>query len=275
MDVNQGTTAADVASNGHLSAEAASPPAKKIIPTINVNAILFRAANEYIATEETRYYLQGVFVQPHPDKGVLLTSTDGHRMICVHDESGSIDHAAIIQVHSRAFAGIKEDKKKPDEAPRLTLDSDGHALVGTYRGIESAIIDGTYPDYARVLLPMVDALKKGVFAPASFNHEHLASFSKIAKLLGAVGRAIRVVTTSESDPALILFESTTQALGVLMPMRSSFQNGMPAFMRPILEPIAQKIEADRVAREKERAKAKAKKPKAKRAAKKKARAKKK
>jgi hypothetical protein len=237
LDMDHRTTATASAVIGHPAAEDAVPP-KPVpkIPRIDVNAILFRAANECVSDEDTRYYLQGVYVQPHPDKGVLLTATDGHRLVCIHDESGSCDKAAIIIVEDRAFAGVKIDKKKPDEIPRLKLDADGHVVVGTYRGVESAIIDGTYPDYPRVLTPIVAALKKGAYVPASYKHEYLVSFGRIVSLITSGSHAIRLISTGEADASLILFEGAAHAFGILMPMRTNCQNGMPAFMRPVLEP---------------------------------------
>jgi hypothetical protein len=221
---------------GHPAAEDVAPPkAKKIIPTIDVNAILFQAANICRSTEELRYYLNGVYVQPLPNGGVLLVATDGHRLVCIHDETGSCSEASIVLVDPRGFAGVKVDRKKP-EIPRLKLDAEGHVIVGTYRSIESAVIDGSFPDYARVLTPIVKALKLGTYAPASFNHEYLVSFGRIAALICDGKRAIRLIATDESSPALILFEGAPHAFGVLMPMRTSLQSGMPAFMRPVLDP---------------------------------------
>jgi hypothetical protein len=207
------------------------------VPKIDVNAILFRAVNECRSYEETRYYINGVYVHPHPEKGVLLIATDGHRLACAHDKSGTCDGDAIIEAHPRAFAGVAVDKKKPDVIPRLRLDADGHLLVGTYRSTRPALIDGTYPAYARVLAPMVKAIQSGTFTPASFNHKYLASFSKIAEIVSAGTRGMRVVSTSEVDAALILIDGAPNIFGALMPMRASMQNGMPAFMRPVLDPL--------------------------------------
>ena len=36
------------------------------------------------STEQTRYYLCGVFIEP-ADEGVTMTATDGHRLVTCHD----------------------------------------------------------------------------------------------------------------------------------------------------------------------------------------------
>ncbi len=222
-------------SSQEAAGDAAAKIVKRAVPTIEVDAILFRAANEFTSDEDARYYLQGVYVQPHPEKGALLTATDGYRLICIHDENGQCSEAAIVVVEGKAFNGVKVNKKKPDERPRLKLDAAGHVVLGTYRSLESAIIDATYPDYARVLKPVVKSLKKGIFGAASLRHEYLVGFSRVAALISSL-TAIRLISTGESEPAVILFDGAPHAFGILMPMRTAIQNGMPAFMRSVLEP---------------------------------------
>lgn len=208
---------------------------------IDVNAIFFRAANEVVSKEERRYYLNGVYVQPHPDKGVLLTATDGHRLVCIHDQTGKCTKAAIIRVAARAISGVKLQKNQPD-APRLTVDKDGIVTCGSYRSVSSAVIDGTYPDYPRVLTPLVHGAVKKSYAPAAFKPEYLAGFAKVAAILGDPGAAMQLVIFAECDPALFLFANAPEAFGVLMPMRHAMQPALPAFMRPIVEPCMPKLE---------------------------------
>lgn len=56
---------------------------------------LYRVAIEFASYEATRYYLGGVYVQRRC-QGVLLTATDGHRMIVIHDANGFADEAGVI-----------------------------------------------------------------------------------------------------------------------------------------------------------------------------------
>lgn len=209
---------------------------------IDVNAIFFRAAFECVSKDETRYYLGGVYIAPHPKEGVLLTATDGHRLICIHDVTGKCEKAAIVRGDRRALAGVKLDKRT-SATPRFTVDSDGHAYCGEFRSSASAIIDGTYPDYPRILTPLVHGAIKKSYAPGSFNPEYLAAFAKISGMLGSSSAAMRVVIFSATDPALILFSSCPQAFGVLMPMRSTTESALPAFMRPVVEPLMPKTES--------------------------------
>lgn len=211
---------------------------------ISVSANLFRAAAECVSTEETRYYLSGVYVSPHPQKGVLLVATDGHRLMCVHDENGKCDKAQIVGLEAKHIdaKSLKAMRAAmPGEEPRLTVDSDGIATFGTYRSLKSCIIDGVYPDWPRVVAPMLARAKEGKFSPATVNQKYLSAFGKIAVMLSPDGHPnapFRVVSHTEADPLLIRFGSCDNAFGLLMPMRSSIPNELPIFMQPILEPPA-------------------------------------
>jgi DNA polymerase III sliding clamp (beta) subunit (PCNA family) len=72
--------------------------------TAVVNADLFRIVYSCVSTEETRYYLNGVHVEPHPVKGAILVATDGHRMLIAHDKDGSCSGPIIVQMPRFALA---------------------------------------------------------------------------------------------------------------------------------------------------------------------------
>ena len=71
--------------------------------TIRVNADLFKLVHAAISKEETRYYLNGVFIEPHPVGGAVLVATDGHRMLVAHDEKGEVSGSGDLGL--RALAG--------------------------------------------------------------------------------------------------------------------------------------------------------------------------
>lgn len=216
---------------------------------IEVNANYFRAAAECQSTEETRYYLNGVYVAPHPDQGVVLTATDGHRLISIHDKHGKCSAAKIVKVDpkaidAKAMSGLRRammsDAPQVLEDPKLYVDEAGIVTIGTYRSLKSCFIDGTFPDWVRVVLPVLAAAKKAEYSPASCNQEYVASFGKIAVMLSPSGsdrgRSIRIISFTEHDPSLVRFGGIDHAFGILMPMRSAIPNELPIWMKPILEP---------------------------------------
>ena len=66
-------------------------------PQLNINAGLFYAASLFTSKEDARYYLQGVFVEPHPIEGITLTATDGVRLACIYDRSGSLAAQSLTE----------------------------------------------------------------------------------------------------------------------------------------------------------------------------------
>lgn len=210
--------------------------------TVNVNADLFRIAYGTVSQEETRYYLNGVLVEPHPCGGVFLVSTDGHRMTVIHDESGHADAPAIIRLSKDALKAckVKKTRRCPSDIRRLTV-SDNLATVETApcnsEGEQygdsviaatstNAVIDGSFPDWRRVVPQLPE---NGEFAGTnSYNPKYIADFADMTSELGA--NHFRIVDVDHGSPALILFSGVPHAFGILMPVRDDIENAIPAFL---------------------------------------------
>ncbi|WP_176074337.1 hypothetical protein [Brucella intermedia] len=185
---------------------------------IRINARLFRAAHVCVSTDATRYYLQGVQVEKHPVRGVFLVATDGHRMVIIHDESGSIEgESQIVRFDKTALALCKAAKSETGDrtividGASATIENRLELPVGTAYGV---VIDGTFPDWRRVARPNLDST-----APAAYNPKYIADFGKIAdELSGKNSVAISIAGDTDS-PALVRFNFIDYAYGVLMPIR--------------------------------------------------------
>ena len=193
---------------------------------IKVNAELFRIAYAAVSKEETRYYLRGVYVEPHPVKGVTLTATDGNQLLCIHDESGVATEKAIIRLTPDALKACKIAKR--EHARVLTIE-DGAKVNATVSVIEAegdeaqprAIIadckiDGTFPDYRRVI-PVPNPLQDSAVNPPHFAGHLIIAMGDTAIALKS---KIRWHAADVSSPAIVLFEEAPHVVGVLMPMRS-------------------------------------------------------
>ena len=108
-----------------------------------------------VSTEETRYYLNGVFMHTTEEDGnkVLRTvATDGHRLARM--ETSVPDGAA-------GMPGIIIPRKTIGELRKLTEETDGDIEISLsetkirFRSgdtvLISKLIDGTFPDYGRVI----------------------------------------------------------------------------------------------------------------------------
>lgn len=220
---------------------------------ITVSAAALAAASLFASKEETRYYLNGVYITPHHDGGVLCVATDGHRMGVVWDETGAANapwicslpsaiHAAIMKrrgrdpfcspsrVHFRAGAAYVLSEAFPSLNDPLVL-SDAHLAVAYAPPIE-----GSFPDWRRVFAPV----KEGETSTpiVGFNPAYLASFGRAAEILKGGPKHVNCVQlimgSKPGDPVAVHLEGVSNFTGVIMPMRGddlSFAKRHAAFVQ--------------------------------------------
>ena len=108
-----------------------------------------------ISTEETRYYLNGIYLHTAGTaKAPTLraVATDGHRLAQVE---------LALPSGANGMPGVIVPRKTVGEVQRLIEDSDAEVTVELSQGkvrftigdvvLTSKLIDGTFPDYARVI----------------------------------------------------------------------------------------------------------------------------
>lgn len=217
--------------------------------TTRVNAALFDLAYTAVSKEETRYYLNGVHIEPHPVKGALIVSTDGHRMVCIHDADGVCDQQMIVKLPTYVRALCK-DKKAALGIDRAILEIDAAAnsamvvveSVNAKGGVtrttplvtaHKCLIEGTFPDWRRVI-------PSGEMEPmplAAFNPRLLADLAAFGKKFvtgSGTGRGamyfLRQKGKDGMDPTLVRFSGIDHVFAILMPMRADFDVRMPAFL---------------------------------------------
>ena len=219
---------------------------------IRVNANLFRIAYVATSTEASRYYLNGVLVEPHHEKGAILTATNGHILVSIHDETGHCDQPTIVQLTKEALKAcplkhvhrllVIEDEKNPKASANIwETDATHWEIAGLDGGSRlqmvshDCIVDGTFPDYRRVI-----PKKLRNVAPGAFSNFYLEDLGTVAAALGhhflaerprrgdtKQVNSIQLVATGRDDddpaaePTLVLFPRNSQAFAVLMPVKSN------------------------------------------------------
>jgi DNA polymerase-3 subunit beta len=108
-----------------------------------------------ISTEETRFYLNGIYVHAAKDtksKALRAVATDGHRLARYEMElpDGAGDMPGVI-IPRKTVAELRKLLDDADGAIEVAL-SDTKIQFG-FGGVEltSKLIDGTFPDYQRVI----------------------------------------------------------------------------------------------------------------------------
>ena len=160
---------------------------------------LFDKAKFAISTEETRYYLNGVYM--HAAKGsdgpvLRCVATDGHRLARI--DAALPDGAADLP-------GVIVPRKTVGELRKLLDDDDMNIAVSVSETkirfatpdvtLTSKVIDGTFPDYARVI-PMGNTRRLEVDAA-----EFAQAVDRVATVSSERSRAVKLAL---EDDRLIL-----------------------------------------------------------------------
>ena len=160
-----------------------------------------------ISTEETRYYLNGIFLHVSTEDGPVLkaAATDGHRLAryTLPMPAGAEGMPDVI-VPRKAVAELRklleeaqDGQVRIDPSPskiRFTIGGDGGVVL------TSKLIDGTFPDYSRVIPTGNDKLLK--IDPKTF----FAGVDRVATIATEKTRAVKMglepdkVTLSVTSP---------------------------------------------------------------------------
>lgn len=233
-----------------------------------VSADLFRRAWFALSTEETRYYLNGVFVEPCPEGGALLTATDGHCLLSFRDPRGVVQGSGIVCINANmrrelkatrsdlfgvrsafservvlvkggsdhlayiAMSGLPHKIDGVEVEPRDTLPelfdkADKRVVAAQFTPV---VIDGTYPDYRRVIPQQTDQTNPC----GAFNQSILSRLAEALSDQSARSRYIKVIpsagTNSTADPHLVFGNSRgLEGFGVAMPYRFDEKVALPAW----------------------------------------------
>ncbi|MBO6540991.1 MAG: DNA polymerase III subunit beta [Rhizobiaceae bacterium] len=154
-----------------------------------------------ISTEETRYYLNGIYVHTHEEGGKLAlraVATDGHRLARAEVEApaGSEGMPGII-IPRKTVSELQKLVDDPDVAVTIELsDTKIRFTIGSVV-LTSKLIDGTFPDYERVIPTGND--KKLVIDRQSF----AAAVDRVSTISSERGRAVKM-SIAEGQVTLVV-----------------------------------------------------------------------
>ena len=220
------------------------------IRNIRVDAKKFAAAALFRSKEETRYYLNGVYIEPHPDGGVIMVATNGHQMAVIRDENGEANAPFICKASQRFYTACAKSPadvlKRPGQIHFVGhvanlvcegFDGDPSVIGDCHIEVEYAPdIDGIYPDWRRVLPPFdaQPALPGTVGPYFGVNAEYVADFAKAMKIITGM-REQKFITMNVNDrasPIGITNQYCPEFLGVLMPAREASERPtLPAWLK--------------------------------------------
>jgi len=116
---------------------------------------LFDKSKFAISTEETRYYLNGVFLHVADEGGrkvLRAVATDGHRLARVDAALPAGAEASPSVIVPRKTVGELRKMLEDDEAEiEVSVSETKIRFKGDGLVLTSKVIDGTFPDYSRVI----------------------------------------------------------------------------------------------------------------------------
>ena len=185
--------------------------------SFELDAGLLKAAHVCASTEETRYYLRGVLIEPQGDQ-VCVVSTDGHRLFAARYEPlrevGNVlaqeNFLIPSDVIKRALVGFKA------ETIHLRREGDTWFLGD----LTFQPIDGTFPAWDRVF-PSTQTIVESLGTVAQFNPAYVADLAKVSKALnGTVRNApTPAIHHCGQNPATVTFEGFPHVACLIMPKR--------------------------------------------------------
>lgn len=149
----------------------------------------FKTVEFAISTEETRYYLNGVFFHEADDGSFVFVATDGHRLAKISFSDGvtvgTLGKGVIIP---RGFVSRIASLLDRDGDVEFGVSDARISLTFPELSVSSKLIDGSFPDYQRVI-------------PQGNDHEVIFDSDEFSKIIARVS----VIHEHKSRPVKLSF----------------------------------------------------------------------
>ena len=153
-----------------------------------------------ISSEETRYYLMGIFLHIADDK-LKAAATDGHRLARVTvDKPEGADGMPDVIIPKKCVVELRKLLDEVEGTAEVSLSPTKVRFGLGSAVLTSKLIDGTFPDYNRVIPTANDKLLK--LDPKSF----MAGVDRVATIASEKTRAVKMavdrdkITLSVTSP---------------------------------------------------------------------------
>ncbi|MBB3764854.1 DNA polymerase III subunit beta [Sphingomicrobium lutaoense] len=192
-----------------------------------------------ISNEETRYYLMGIFLHVADDK-LKAAATDGHRLarVTVEKPEGA-DGMPDIIIPKKCVGELRKLLDEVEGTVEVSLSGSKVRFGLGAAVLTSKLIDGTFPDYNRVIPTANDKLLR--IDPKSF----MAGVDRVATIASEKTRAVKMAV--DSDKVTLSVTSPENGVAVEEVPASYGSDGLEiGFNARYLMDILHEIEGDTV-----------------------------
>ena len=202
----------------------------------NLSVDLFRVVMRAVSTEESRYYLAGVRIDPIEGGGAWLVATDGVIMMLARDEAARAPRPAVVQLRwlEPDDRGYCEECGADDVMPvHAMADRMSFALAPLGEPALLTLTRGTGSAWGGIIREIVEAAKypnwraavgdpekfpeKDVSGPLAKVKDHGMNGNLLDRI--ARGEVIKLMTASPKAPVHVLFDSRPNVMGIIMPCK--------------------------------------------------------
>jgi DNA polymerase III subunit beta len=173
-----------------------------------------------ISTEETRYYLNGIYLHSVEDGGKLMlraVATDGHRLARAQIKAPTdCQGMPGIIIPRKAVGEIQKLVEDPDATVTIELSDTKIRISVNSVILTSKLIDGTFPDYNRVIPAAND--KTLLVERASF----ASAVDRVSTISSERGRAVKLHL---SDGQLVLTVNNPDSGSATEELAVSYDSG--------------------------------------------------
>lgn len=206
---------------------------------IKFNNLYLPMLAEFAAKQDIRYYLNGFHVKPHPEKGVILTASDGHCLVTIHDKEGFADGSYVFPISKGLLAASKLKRLCGLDIVNVLI-VDGVAMVTAISEIEDiksvndienrnlvaylefiTLIDGKYPNVGRLFKSLP---RKKATSVIPLNPSLLAKLTKL-KVNQHSGANFHFYSPTNAVAAVMGREN--EIVAMIMPMRTEIKANEP------------------------------------------------
>ena len=187
-----------------------------------INIATLKAVNLAASTEQTRYYLCGVYVEVTAST-VTYTATNGHILLSRREDSAEPNTLTGSWIIPSDFIKGAKPGRGTDYAAMVTVpganDSAMLAFTGTITGM-CAPVAGTFPPYQRIVPDKISG------EAAQYDGNYAGTFAKFAK---ALDLGYFHIHHNGNDAAPVTFNSRQGVYGIIMPLRDNGSTATPAW----------------------------------------------
>lgn len=182
-----------------------------------VSAVAVKLVFPFAATQDIRYYLNGINLRPLEDGSVMVVATNGHRYIVVRDPHGFVEQEVIVSINKDALKHASSAKHTLDVMSSGAAMFSGEVAQPLFIQPGNSVIEGDFPRIERVASTI--GYKEGI--NGAVNPAYLADALTIAK---SFGNSIRFFTRDNDSPLNFVLGGLgdLECFGGIMKMRDSF-----------------------------------------------------